>query len=407
MIRHLFLLAWNQRRANALVLFEVLTCFLVLCGLLTGVAFLVTTWNRPLGFTYHDVHHVGVELRTEGSELSGGDDAAPRLARLLAETAAFSEVEAAALTSNTPWSGSQRSNTAWVAGRRISVLYTPVTPALREVLQLELVSGRWIEAGDSAPGTRPAILTESLARGFYGTEDPIGKIVPDFDDNGRRSEAASGREFKVVGVVRDYRRGGEFSTEGWAMFVPARLDSAVFGTPDELLVRLRPGTPPETEERILRALQALEPEWSFTIDPLARLRERELRQFLIPIVTLGLIAGFLVFMVGLGLLGVLWQGVVRRTAEFGVRRALGATRRDILTQILGEIAALASLAVAVGTIVFLQLPLLGVLPFLAPGTYLAGLCGALAMIYALVLLCGLYPGWLATRVEPALALKHD
>lgn len=408
MIPHLFRLAWNQRRANALILFEILTCFLVLCALLTGLTYLAGTWLKPLGFDYRGVLAVRAERPAHESNQLGDTTTPVTLVRLLREAQAFPEVESAALSSNTPWSGSESSTTAYIDGRSIGVQVTPTTPDLERVLALKLVRGRWIEEGDAALGWRPAVLTETLARGYFGADDPLGKTVPEFDENGqRRVSAPSRREYRVVGVVRDYRRHGDFAPSGWCMFVPARFDTLSFGTPEELLIRLRPGSSPAVEERILRALQATEPSWSFTIDSLARLRQRNLMQFLAPVVALVLIAGFLVVMVGMGLLGVLWQGVVRRTAEFGVRRALGATRQDIMWQILGEIVAIATLAVVVGAFLFLQLPLLGALPFLSPGTYVAGVVGGLAMIYSLVLLCGLYPAWLATQVEPALALKQE
>lgn len=409
MIRHLFRLAWNQRRANGLILFEILVCFLVLCALLTGVVFLTGTWLRPLGFDYHDVLIARLERTERSYEQLAGDIRTPAtLLRLLQEARGFPEVSAAALSANTPWSGSGNLTTTYIAGRPVTVGFTPVTPELLEVLDLKLIQGRWIEEADAALNWRPTVLTETLARGYFGAENPVGKTVPEFEEGGKPAKPdPNGRESRVVGVVRDYRRDGDFATRGSAMFVPGRFDSLTFGTPEELLIRLRPGASPAVQERLLRAFQAVEPNWSYTIDPLSRLRQRRLIEFIIPLVALGLIAHFLVLMVGLGLLGVLWQGVARRTAEFGVRRAMGATRRDILTQILGEISAIATLAVMAGTFLFLQLPLLRAFPFLNTGTYLAGLTGAMAMIYSLVLTCGFYPGWLATRVDPALALKHD
>jgi putative ABC transport system permease protein len=131
-----------------------------------------------------------------------------------------------------------------------------------------------------------------------------------------------------------------------------------------------------------------------------------MRFYLAPVLIVGLLAGFLALMVALGLTGVLWLSVTRRTREIGLRRAKGATRADIRAQILGEIGVLTSLALLPGVILALQLPLVGVLP--VPGrVFAASLALSVAGIYLLAVLCAWYPARLATRVEPAEALRYE
>jgi putative ABC transport system permease protein len=123
-------------------------------------------------------------------------------------------------------------------------------------------------------------------------------------------------------------------------------------------------------------------------------------------VILGVVGVFLILMVGLGLIGVLWQSVIRRTEEIGVRRAMGATAGAVRSQLLGELLALTSLSVLVGSVLYLQLPLLGLLH--ERGTVIASALGAsLGVMYVFVVICGLYPSWLATRIEPARALGYE
>ena len=71
------------------------------------------------------------------------------------------------------------------------------------------------------------------------------------------------------------------------------------------------------------------------------------------------VALFLIVMVGLGLVGVLWLSVTRRTAELGLRRAMGASGVSVRRQVVGELWALTAIAVVVGAVIFLQLPLFG------------------------------------------------
>jgi putative ABC transport system permease protein len=136
-------------------------------------------------------------------------------------------------------------------------------------------------------------------------------------------------------------------------------------------------------------------------------RDRWLRVHILPLVVAATVAGFLVLMVGFGLVGVLWQSVARRTGEIGVRRAVGATAGHVRAQIVGELLAVTTIAVGFGAIVFLQLPAIGVFGFLTWKIYLYGLVAASILLYCFVVVCGLYPGWMATRVHPARALQHE
>jgi len=119
------------------------------------------------------------------------------------------------------------------------------------------------------------------------------------------------------------------------------------------------------------------------------------------------IAVFLIIMVGLGLVGVLWQSVTRRTREWGLRRAVGAPGGEVRHQVLGELLALTTVAAAAGSLVFIQLPFFEAFPSVPWSTYLLGLVVSMLGMYLFVIICGLYPSWLATRVQPAEALQYE
>jgi putative ABC transport system permease protein len=63
--------------------------------------------------------------------------------------------------------------------------------------------------------------------------------------------------------------------------------------------------------------------------------------------------------------------------------------------------------VLVGSILVLQLPILGAFSLVSPSAFTVGFIAALATIYALTVLCGLYPSWLASRLQPADALRYE
>jgi putative ABC transport system permease protein len=111
--------------------------------------------------------------------------------------------------------------------------------------------------------------------------------------------------------------------------------------------------------------------------------------------------------VALGLLGVLWQSVTQRTREIGLRRAKGAARVNVRRQILGEIAVMTTLALIAGVLVAIQFPLLDIIYFVEPRVYAISLAISVTAIYLLTLTCGWYPSLMATKVEPAEALRYE
>lgn len=408
MIRHIFKLVWNRRRANALILVEVLVSFLVLCGLLTGATWFGLHWISPPGFDYEDVWHVAIR---QGREERENDDTAftATLKRLLDETSAFSEVEAAALMSNAPYSGETSSSNITLPGKReVQFLSSPITRGGLATLRFEVVAGRWFEEADDALEWTPVVMTRNLAAVYFGSEDPIGKTIIQYDDSGNpRPPDPEDPGYRVIGVVADFRRDGELAETPLTMFFRPNFKEPGFFTPETLVLRLRPGTPADFEETLTRTLQGIAPQWSFRIDPVSRMRERRLASILTPLLLMATVGIFLILMVGMGLIGVLWQSVSRRTGEIGVRRAMGATGPSVLGQILGEMLALTTLAVVVGSILFLQVPILQLISAVPFSIFMAGLLEAVLVIYLFVTFCGLYPGWLATRVQPAQALQHE
>jgi putative ABC transport system permease protein len=254
----------------------------------------------------------------------------------------------------------------------------------------------------------PAVISQNLGRARFGDTDPIGQALvanpegsPDPDDTPMR----------VVGIMQDYRRLGETRPAPYSVFVPAHLDPnqprRSDQPPSELIVLARAGVPPRFEEDLVRHIQGVVPTWTLDVTTMEQARSRWLRKQLLPLVIGATIGGFLLLMVGFGLVGVLWQSVARRTAEIGLRRALGATAAQVRAQIVGELVAVTTIAIAAGTFLFLQLPLLGTFGFLTWRVYIYGLVAAIAVLYCFVVACGSYPGWLATRVHPARALQHE
>ena len=407
MIRHIFRLVWNRKRSTGLILIEVFICFLVLCGAMAATIYVANEWRKPLGFDYDNVWAVdisGLRWGAEGEELAIDRRA---MSDLIRGVKSMPEVEAAAVSSNTPFSGSTWGDGTQIDGKSVHFLWTLTSKELPEVLGLKLLHGRWVDETDGALNYQPVVITRNFAREMFGAADAVGKDMPIYKDGELMAEPEEGDEInRVVGVMDNYRRRGMIEGDRHSMLVAVDFEAGE-SLPQELLVRTRPGTPIEFEERLVRTLQSVAPQWSYDTESLDHRRQNALMAYLGPMIIMAVVVVSLMVMVGLGLVGVLWLSVTRRTAELGLRRAMGASGVSVRRQIVGEMWALTTIAVAAGTVIFLQLPLFGAdfdagWPIFLGGTVLATL-----IIYAFVTVCGLYPAWLATRVQPATALQYE
>lgn len=403
MTRHLFRLVWNRRRAHVLVGLEILVSFLIV--FVVAVLALKTFGNarEPVGFSSGNVTVVEVGLKRDVVEKADGDDRA-RMKRALDVVRRLDGVEAAAAAFLVPYQQGSAVSAQEVNGRRIEYGYTEVTDEYHDAMRLEVVAGRWFSREDDGRPYRAMVVTRELARQVFGDGDPVGKDIPE-------GEAGPGepapRSKRVVGVLAAYREGSDYSTAGPFAIFRTDLSSSEDPVPSRIVVRLRPGTPRAFEETLVRTLEATVGEWSFTAEPLEVAREAAARRWLVPMFSGAIVGGFLMLLVALGLTGVLWQNVTRRTREIGLRRATGATGRQVAVQVVMEVWIVTALAVLVGGTVALQAPVYVPGGLLTMADALSGAAFAAVALFALTGLCAAYPGWLAARVDPSEALRYE
>ncbi len=396
MIKHLLKLVWNRKRANALIVTEIFISFLVLFAVLSAAITFGTRWSKPLGYQWGDVWDVSMEFDIDMSEKA---DPALHAAmfRMLDEARTFPEVAAVGISNTPAYSFSTAEGTRRINNRDVTMKYDDVTDGFADVMQMKVIRGRWFNAEDDASQNWPVVLGADTAEAIYGDADPIGQKIEE-DEN---------TLLQVVGVVETYRKDGEVAGPDQLMFRRIAPNGRYGRLGSHLMVRVKPGTPADFEQRLATRLQQVLPDVSFRVRHVEQMRLNMLRMKLAPVAVGGIIGVFLIVMVALGLTGVLWQSVTRRTREIGLRRAMGASGPNVHRQILAEVALLSTIAVIAGSIVILQLPILGAFKIVTPAAFTLGFITSLATIYALTILCGLYPSWLASRLQPADALRYE
>lgn len=414
MIRHLLKLVWKRKRTNALLTLEIFASFLVLFAVTTLGAAMIMRYRKPIGFQYHDVWVIGVsfpELQSAADALPYGPEreraekaaeASRRdaLNRMTLELRNMPAVELVSAAGSPGYSTSTWTSGATYEGRHYDMTRDSVTDDYAKLMRMPLLRGRWFSPDDEGANVPPIVIDADLARAIDPHGDPIGKRFS-FGKNNKS-------DYRIVGIIAPFRKSGEFSDDEVRMaFDRASLTGTAGMLPNYLVVRVRPGTPADFEELLNRRLKAIAPDYPIRVRHMDAMKKSMTRLFLAPVIIGSTIAAFLILMVGLGLSGVLWQNVTRRTREIGLRRALGATGPEVNRQILIEVALLATLAMIVGVVIVAQLPLLGIFHLFTPAAYATGIVSALVTVYVITLVCGLYPSWLAGRIQPAQALHYE
>jgi len=407
MMTHIFKLIWNRKRRSMMLMGEILLSFVVLFAVTSAIITGLTRYLEPVGFEYENrwILHFDHGRHMLGDNAQDPDIRAT-LQRIHAELIAHPDVENVSfISSNHPYSNSMWTTGFEWKGTMHGASIWMVDDAFAEVANLKVLEGRWFAPEDDASPRSVIVITRQMRDEVFGSESPVGQIQIDKDDK---------KERLIVGVVDNYRYQGEFESHIGGFFDRNIISDTASEISSEAMLTVREGADARVEAALLKRVSAIAPNSTMRIETLSDARQGYIQKNLLGAGVFVAIAGFLILNVALGLFGVLWQSISRRHSEIGLRRAVGASPSDISRQVLLESLVLASIAIAAGVLVAVQVPLLGLDSILAqngatiPGaTYaLAMVCGAV-LIYLLVSLCALYPSQLAARVQPAAALHDD
>jgi len=415
MTRHLIRLIWNRKRQNFLLTVEMFFSFLTLFGVVLVAAHYINNSRQPLGFAIDGVWSITVSRKESDQDPAVKARHRQTYEQVLMALRDLPQVEAVAAAFTGPYANANwGSGSRLAGGRNIDYGVNNVTDSYAELMKIPIVEGRWFSREDDAATWTPVVVNRRMAREIFGDETAVGKVIQ--EERGADqpppdpSEKVSVK--RVIGVIEEFRQNGELSSPENYLFYRMRFDppDPQASLPERIFVRLAPGTPAAFEETLVRRAMAVAGAWSFEVEPLDTMRVDKLREYTIPLMVVGTIAGFLLLMVGLGLTGVVWQSVTQRIREFGLRRAKGATIRSVRAQVLTEMMIMTSLALIVGVALIAQLPLLPLpseMRVIPAPVFVGSIIVSALAIYVLTLLCGWQPSRLATRIQPAEALHYE
>lgn len=363
------------------MMLEIFFSFLILFAVWSLTVYSYRNYIQPTGLSTDHVWAITLEFNTERDSMR--EMVASRLTQM-------PEVEAFSFTApNMPFSFSSCNNNFEHNGQTVLSEFMSVEPSYPAVMGIELSAGRWFTKEDTIGGQKPIVITRHVAQTLFGSEDPIGQTTGTGED-----------QKKVIGVVEHFRHKSSFQA----------VDDCVFEFVEpmysSMLLKLKPSADAEFEARLVRALHQLDKNWTVEVEHLDKMRANQNRLVWIPILILFVVCGFLVFNVGLGMFGVLFQNINRRKGEIGLRRAIGATQKQILTYFISETLVIAGFGIVLGVFFAIQIPLLNVFD-LDTSVYGWGIVLAILSILIITALCAFYPSRQAAAIYPAVALHEE
>lgn len=276
-----------------------------------------------------------------------------------------------------------------------------------EIIGGALVTGRWFTRQEELSGASVVVLNESYARRLMGRENPIGKVV-----------RLGPRPAEVIGLYAPENNVFQPPGVETAGIVPFRMLDHQFdiNRNQEMFITIKPrgGVPlaaaQEAVTIAMREMRRLRPADKDNFDFVTQAQILDVFNkltgafFLVMVAlsSVGLLVG------GIGVMAIMMVSVTSRTREIGVRKALGATRRDILLQFLIEAATLTGIGGVLGVLTGLAIGKLATV-FVAvdspvPLSYTVVAVGVSVMIGVTF---GMIPARRAARMDPVEALRYE
>jgi putative ABC transport system permease protein len=375
--------------------------------LLAGAGLMIRTLQRATAVDtgFKPDHLVTAQFILNGEQWTNARQLGFR-DELLGRLRAVPGVTRAALTFALPIDGSQWNSIFIVSGKPVperaqlpSAAFTPVSTEYFETVGMRLLRGRYFERRDGDSSPRVAVVNESFANRMWPGEDPLGRTLK----QGWPEDKGDWRE--VIGVVADVKFNGITSETPLQVYLPLDQVSMTY-----LAIVARTSADADalmpSIESIVHDLDRDLPLYGKrTMD---QILEGSLARERMSTIVFMMFAAVAVALAAIGLYGVVSHSVTERTHEIGIRMALGADPRHVLTLVVGQgvITAAAGIVIGLAGALALSRTIEGLL-FGVQSTDPTTFAGVVALLLAVAFTACAIPAWRATRVDPTRALRAE
>jgi putative ABC transport system permease protein len=289
------------------------------------------------------------------------------------------------------------------SGREKDISVMGASPEYARVRNLVVLSGRFFDAGDEQSRNKVGVLTEKMAEELYGSVDAaVGKVIK-----------LSGLPFTVIGTFKEgVDTFGQSEVQDYTMLIPFTVSryftenaavKQIFFTvasPDDVI----PAT--AQIERVIRSRHR--PESVYTVSNLTQLLS--VWDKIANALTIGLllIAAVTLLVSGIGIMNIMLATVSSRIREIGIRKAIGATNREIRIQFLAEAVSISLVGGVIGIVIGLAVPF-SVRFLTAYRIPVSGLSAIIAIVVSSLVgvIFGTLPATRAAQLDPVESLRYE
>ncbi len=365
-------------------------------------------YRADMGF--HTENILTLQLNPSASKYEAGESRVAYYQGLLDEIDVLPGVNSASTVFSLPLASGTNNWSILIDGQEAATLGNApaarvqfCTPDFFETFGLTLLRGRLFNEYDVADSPPVVIISETMARTHWPNEDPIGKRMKVYSERFPWLE--------VVGVVNDLRhRGVDQEPRTWWYVPHAQGYVTAYYSPRNMYLAIHSET---NTDQLLPTLRRVIAGYDSSV-PISRVQTMD-QVFASSInsdrfitVLLGAFGILALFLAAVGVYGVISYAVSQRTHEIGLRMALGAPGKLVLSQVVREGLIVSSIGVSIGLGVTLVLSrsfstmVFGIAPT-DPFTY----TGVVGILLAVAAGASLIPAWRASRVDPMVALRVE
>lgn len=388
----------HNRLRGLLVVAEVSLAFVLLigAGLLMRTFFYLQRVDP--GFNSNNVLTATIEL--PGARYSTGRKAAEFYRALTGRLAAVPGVQGAGATSDIPWTGYDENTSFGIEGRQFSDDESPsaqyhfASSDYFATLGIPLLAGRFFNEADDADAPRVIVINKSMADRYWPDEDAVGKRV-----------RLWGETRTIAGIVGDLKDSpGELRAKPGFFFPLAQQAQS------SMVLALRTQGDPMSQLAAMRnEIAALDKDLPLsdvkTLDQVANAAVARTR---FTMLLLSVFGGVALLLAAIGIYGVMSYSVTQRTHEIGIRVALGAQRRDVISLVARQGMTLALAGLGAGLTAALVLTrVMSSLLFGVSATDPITFVGIAVLLTGVALGACFVPALRATKMDPMAALRHE
>ncbi len=280
-----------------------------------------------------------------------------------------------------------------------SANFYAVTPGYFQAMGISMMRGRNFSVNDRQGADPVVIINETLAHKYFAGQDPLGRRLREGGSDSTRPWMT------IVGVVRDVKQHG-LASSAEAQFYESYLQRPFYSMTLAVQTETLPLSMAAAVQHQIFNLDREQP--VYEVQTLEQILAGSLARWKATISLLSIFAAIALLLAGTGLYGVLSYSVNQRTRELGLRNALGATPRTLLTLVLKEVLVLSLISMGVG--VAAALGLMRILSTILYGTHVQDIWIFAISAFVLIIVAaaaGFMPAARAARIDPMTALRCD